>query len=605
MNFTSRLIWFLQISDLHLSIFHDWKRVTELKEFCELTLDTIKPAAVLVSGDLTDAKKKNGIGSTQYEGEWLAYHNVLTSKKVSEKTKWLDIRGNHDSFDVKNLDSPNNFYRKYSKQGQSHPRSYKYKVTNDAGMSLNFIAIDACLDPGPKRPFNFIGNLDDDEIFQLNYLANNTNDPIVWFGHYPTSCIFTAGSKTVRSIIGDNPMSIAYLCGHLHTLGGLVPHMYTIQDEGFAELELGDWKDERMFRLLAFDHGSFTFIDIRHGQWPIILVTYPKIPWLTIRNMETDENLKTNNKYIRILAFSIDPIKHVLVQIDEEYKWVNCSNIEGSPLYVTEWDSNRYSRGLHVINVKVEDIQGRIHEVSQAFSLDNSKPTLKLFSQWPLNVYFPDVLFMMFVIASLANLLPLIVYRFVSKCTKYRVNYNTKSSLIDRYSRKMILLSSVNRVFYPLLLFYVYLCIGPWAVGELVTDLLGWVFPWGIYIKGRLVKDSFIYAYGFGQIVTFQLPLNCILCDRLNKKMQILPNMQYTFFTSPYIYIDMIFFILIIWQIVCCLWFFGAYGWIATIFGPLKTWSIFIALWLWNEIRKISINELRCATGAMEKLNQN
>lgn len=41
-------------------------------------------------------------------------------------------------------------------------------------------------------------------------------------------------------------MSIAYLCGHLHTLGGLVPQMYTIQNEGFAELELADWKDERM-----------------------------------------------------------------------------------------------------------------------------------------------------------------------------------------------------------------------------------------------------------------------------------------------------------------------------------------------------------------------
>lgn len=41
-------------------------------------------------------------------------------------------------------------------------------------------------------------------------------------------------------------MSIAYLCGHLHTLGGLVPQMYTMQDEGFAELELADWKDGRM-----------------------------------------------------------------------------------------------------------------------------------------------------------------------------------------------------------------------------------------------------------------------------------------------------------------------------------------------------------------------
>lgn len=41
-------------------------------------------------------------------------------------------------------------------------------------------------------------------------------------------------------------MSMVYLCGHLHTLGGLVPQMYTVQDEGFAELELADWKDARM-----------------------------------------------------------------------------------------------------------------------------------------------------------------------------------------------------------------------------------------------------------------------------------------------------------------------------------------------------------------------
>lgn len=40
-------------------------------------------------------------------------------------------------------------------------------------------------------------------------------------------------------------MSIVYLCGHLHTLGGLVPQMYTMQSEGFAELELADWKDGR------------------------------------------------------------------------------------------------------------------------------------------------------------------------------------------------------------------------------------------------------------------------------------------------------------------------------------------------------------------------
>lgn len=53
------------------------------------------------------------------------------------------------------------------------------------------------------------------------------------------------------------------------------------------------------FRLLAFDQGSFTFIDIRHGQWPIILITYPKLPWLSIRDKITEDH-ETNNKYIRL-----------------------------------------------------------------------------------------------------------------------------------------------------------------------------------------------------------------------------------------------------------------------------------------------------------------
>lgn len=54
------------------------------------------------------------------------------------------------------------------------------------------------------------------------------------------------------------------------------------------------------FRLLAFDQGSFTFIDIRHGQWPIILITNPKIPWLTVRAIETEGDQKEKTKYIRL-----------------------------------------------------------------------------------------------------------------------------------------------------------------------------------------------------------------------------------------------------------------------------------------------------------------
>ena len=37
-----------------------------------------------------------------------------------------------------------------------------------------------------------------------------------------------------------------YLCGHLHTLAGLLTRMYSRHNTGTIELELGDWRDNRL-----------------------------------------------------------------------------------------------------------------------------------------------------------------------------------------------------------------------------------------------------------------------------------------------------------------------------------------------------------------------
>lgn len=108
----------------------------------------------------------------------------------------------------------------------------------------SFIGVDACLDPGPRRPLNFIGRILPDQYEMLEQFERDSrgSNQTIWFGHYPTSCIISP-EPGLRNLMKNG---VAYLCGHLHTLGGTVPNMYTLQQNGFLELELGDWKENRL-----------------------------------------------------------------------------------------------------------------------------------------------------------------------------------------------------------------------------------------------------------------------------------------------------------------------------------------------------------------------
>jgi len=56
---------------------------------------TIRPSVVLATGDLTDAKTADNMGSAQQLKEWQIYRKILSDTRVTNKTVWLDIRGNH------------------------------------------------------------------------------------------------------------------------------------------------------------------------------------------------------------------------------------------------------------------------------------------------------------------------------------------------------------------------------------------------------------------------------------------------------------------------------------------------------------------------------
>ena len=122
--------------------------------------------------------------------------------------------------------------------------------------------------------FKFFGFLNDDQISHLEDIKKEAlgSDHQVYFGQFPTSYKESSG-PSIKDIMEGG---IVYLSGHLLTLGGLAPKMYTIHRTSTPEYELEDWKENRRFGVLAIDNGILSFVNQTHTEWPIILVTNPK-----------------------------------------------------------------------------------------------------------------------------------------------------------------------------------------------------------------------------------------------------------------------------------------------------------------------------------------
>ncbi|XP_014599513.1 PREDICTED: transmembrane protein 62-like [Polistes canadensis] len=580
------LIWFIQITDIHISIFQDPRRILELQEFCNVTVTTIMPSVVLASGDLTDAKSKDKMGSNQILQEWIYYKNILENTNVKNKTLWLDVRGNHDNFNVVSLESKNNYYSNYSIQGKKYPRSYMHKVTVGSE-TYSFIAIDACLKPGPKRPFNFVGVLDKQELRKIEELVNVSNynnaDYIIWFGHYPTSCILSQSKTNIRNIIGRYKESMVYLCGHYHTLGGTVPNMYTKQQAGFLELELADWKDNRMYRLAAIDHGQFSFIDIKHQDWPVALITNPKH---ALYMMPRKENINSiiKSTHIRVLAFSTALIKSVQVQLDNG-PWLQCKHIKRS-LYAVEWNPLEYINEIHYIQVRVVDEQDREKVIKQPFSLDGSRLSFGFLPRLILMSNVSHIFQFLFGSVILLIVAPLCLFRFLHiLCEAKRMSRpRIRIKFFHWWIRKLWILSTIDRLFFPLVLYALYLTVGPWTIGEVIENHIGVIFAWGTYVGNSFLPGAFTYAYGFFQLFSFHLPLMLILAHQADKRLQ---NTEGTYNRSSkicFFWQNLPIILLVIMQVNMAYFFWLAYGTLATILCPLRTWSIFLALFLWHQV---------------------
>ncbi|XP_054715179.1 transmembrane protein 62-like [Uloborus diversus] len=593
------LMWFLQISDLHLSLFQDKSRGSDLRKFCKETVSVIQPSVVLATGDLVDARTNDILGSRQFPEEWEMYWSILNETGVTSNTTWLDIRGNHDNFNVKSLDSKDDFFRKYSVQGAQHRRSYRYTLHHDTEV-YDFIGIDACMNPGPKRPFNFLGVLEKEEFSHIQNLAEGAQDNnfTIWFGHYPTSTI-VAPHPGVREFMRH---SGPYLCGHLHTLGGMVPQMYTLQPQGNLELELADWKENRKYRICAVDHGIFSFTDHYLNQWPLILITNPKEALMTMPTIEPLYRI-SKSTHIRALVFSPHLIVSVKFQLDGG-QWTNM-NSSDSPLYTAQWEPMFYEDGLHSIAIHARDIEGNEQTKITSFALDGSRPKFPLGARLALRGHI-SVGQIIFGSVLLITLMPLCVLRICLCFGKGdMIQADSEKSCCCRLLFKLSLLASIDMIFWPIVFGALYVAIGPWFVGYIIDDQVSVCFIWGIFIGSKFLPGGLTYFAGIVYLITFYIPFILCLshCVYHQHRSAIAPTRSSKCKTASALCRHSTMLLFLAWQTAVAVGYFYSYGTMVLLLGFVHSWSVLAAMLLWCVVLRLPESRLRHGLGLAVQRN--
>ncbi|KAI9222488.1 Metallo-dependent phosphatase-like protein, partial [Blastocladiella britannica] len=466
-NDTLSAFSFVQISDLHVSRFHKHGGHYNFLDILKSALPQIRPAVVIATGDLTDAKEMHSFGSQQFQDEWAAYNQALRDAGIIEDSSsrdsnnddhgvpvWLDLRGNHDCFNVDDWTAPTNYYSRHSATRAS---GFAHVLHRSFGDYL-FVGLDACPRRGIKRPFNFFGILDSqdmDDIEAAHALAPNANHTF-WFAHYPLG-VMHAESLSAR---GSSLQTLAQrastsMCGHLHRgKWGLGDTMYTQSSggaPGLLELELGDVKRHGVYRVVVVDDDVIGFTDatVRTApdtplptddeelskakypgqvrarladrptvaQPPVLVVTHPKDGRFVIPRREPIARRRSDGQRpIRLFAFSAGNNVSFVVTLDGTPMDTK-PRFEGTPgssmpLWTIPWDPSMYEAAaslpaIHTLRIVATDHATNLTSTHETvFRMDGKRVSLKRTSgEWFVAVHFDHAILR----ALLAGWIPLAI----------------------------------------------------------------------------------------------------------------------------------------------------------------------------------------------------
>ncbi|KAJ3406595.1 Transmembrane protein 62 [Chytriomyces hyalinus] len=392
---------FIQVSDIHVSRFASQGEGgrAHFESFLFRELPAVAPDLLFASGDLVDSKSAVTFRSQQHAQEWEAYQGLLNASAITRRNNGLfyfDMRGNHDCYDT----SPPFNTTFYASMSATKSQGYHHLHQKSFG-KYTFASLDACPVIGVARPFNFFGILDTNDMNALAAIIDQSQREshrhVFLATHYPLSTMI----KTARTNDGRDFNQLArgaslWVSGHLHRLVGGV-RLYTFhKDTDLLELEVGDLKENAVYRIVAVDHDMISFTDevVSVGDWkssggpaPVILVTNPRDARFASPAHEPVQ-LVRESSHVRVLVYSfnegrvsvrgmIDGKRELgdFVYVGKTRGWSNVTALKETenhvPMYVASWTPQNFDDGKdHWLHIEVIDSAGKISTKRTVFRVD-------------------------------------------------------------------------------------------------------------------------------------------------------------------------------------------------------------------------------------------
>ncbi|QQP37988.1 Transmembrane protein 62like, partial [Caligus rogercresseyi] len=255
------------------------------------------------------------------------------------------------------------------------------------------------------------------------------------------------------------------------------------------------------------------------------------------------------------------------------------------PLFVGNWSSGiDFQTGAHRITILANNSRGQEFPTSQLFSFDGSGKYFGIVER---------ILIMSNWVTATQLISGLLTFGLtLLLCTARALSHQRTTSM--RWLRKggrggycltqldnILLLSSHRELLLPLVVYILYIQFGPWAVGYFISDRLGILFAWGMFIDGSFLPADTTYLFAIFHALLCEIPLIFLISNSLVRE-------RSTRFLS-FLYGESGWLLYMLVQFAHIILFYSSYGLLAAL-GPIRIGTLIFSGYLWLRATTLSEN---------------